>query len=148
MEGGKTVFLGQHEHSVDDKGRLFLPAKFRERLGSPFVVTKGLDGCLFIYPLREWEVISQRLQEMTTSRSDARAFTRLFFSGAAELDFDKQGRINIPEPLRQHAMLAKDAVVIGAGRRVEVWSAASWQDYSSNALKNYEQVAEELETIL
>lgn len=142
------MFLGQHEHSVDDKGRLFLPAKFRERLGPTFVVTKGLDGCLFVYPLREWEVISARLQEMTTSRSDARAFVRLFFSGAAELDFDKQGRINIPEPLRQHAMLIKDAVVIGAGRRVEVWSSASWHDYSHSALKNYEQVAEELEAIL
>lgn len=146
--GGKVMFLGQHEHSVDEKGRLFLPAKFRERLGTPFVVTKGLDNCLFVYPLPEWEATAQRLQEVTTSRGDARAFERLFLAGAAELECDKQGRINIPELLRQHAKLTKDAVIIGVGRKIEVWSTATWREYSNNALQSYEQIAEELEVRL
>jgi len=147
-KGGGEMFLGQHEHSMDEKGRLFLPAKFRERLGSPFVVTKGLDNCLFVYPLLEWEATVQRLQEITTSRGDARAFERLFLSGAAELDCDKQGRINIPEPLRQHSRLEKDAVVIGVGRKIEVWSKQVWQEYSNKSLDNYEQIAEQLEVRL
>ncbi|MBS3938082.1 MAG: division/cell wall cluster transcriptional repressor MraZ [Peptococcaceae bacterium] len=138
------MFLGQHEHSLDEKGRLFMPAKFRERLGTPFVVTRGLDNSLSVYPLPEWEATAQRLQEATTSRGDARAFERQFLAWAVELEFDKQGRINIPEPLRQHAKLTKDAVIIGVGRKIEVWSTAIWQEYSNNALQNYEQMAEEM----
>jgi len=142
------MFLGQHEHSMDDKGRVFLPAKFRERLGSPFIVTKGLDNSLFVYPLPEWEATVQRIQEMTTSRGDARAFLRMFLSGAAELECDKQGRINIPEPLRQHARIEKDAVVIGVGRKIEIWSTQLWKEYHNKSLESYEQNAEKLEVRL
>ena len=145
---GKEMFLGQYEHSLDDKGRLSLPAKLRDKLGATFVVTKGLDRCLFIYPQDEWGNIEQRLRELSTTKSDARSFVRMFFAGATECECDKQGRINIPQPLRDHAMLNKDAVILGVGSRLEVWSLDKWREYSEQALENYEKIAEDLEAIL
>ena len=142
------MFLGQYEHTLDEKGRLSLPAKLRDKLGATFIVTKGLDRCLFIYPQDEWENIERRLTELSTTKSDARSFARMFFAGAAECECDKQGRINIPQPLRDHAMLTKDAVILGVGSRVEVWSLDKWREYSEQALENYEKIAEDLETIL
>lgn len=147
-KGGKLVFLGQYEHGLDDKGRLFMPAKFREKLGSSFVVTKGLDRCLFIYPQEEWQNIEVKLKELPFTKSDARSFVRMFFSGAAECECDKQGRVLLPQGLREHALLSKDAVVLGVASRVEIWSAERWKDYSESAIDNYERIAEELEDIL
>lgn len=142
------MFLGQHEHNLDDKGRLSLPSKFRERLGASFIVTKGLDRCLFIYSMSEWENIDRRLRELSTTKSDARSFARMFFAGAAECECDKQGRINIPPQLREHADLSREAVVIGVGNRVEVWSRDRWREYSQEALLDYEKIAEELQAII
>lgn len=141
------MFLGQFEHTLDDKGRLFMPAKFREKLGANFVVTKGLDRCLFIYPMSEWESIEDKLRSLPSTKADARSFSRMFFSGAAECECDKQGRVNLPAGLREHAQLEKEAMIIGVASRVEIWSRERWTQYSENALDEYERIAEELEDV-
>ncbi|WP_414966227.1 division/cell wall cluster transcriptional repressor MraZ, partial [Lactiplantibacillus plantarum] len=97
------MFMGEFEHSVDTKGRLIIPAKFREQLGEQFVVTRGMDGCLFGYPMTEWTVLQEKLKALPVNRKDARAFVRFFYSAATECELDKQGRINLPKSLRDHA---------------------------------------------
>jgi MraZ protein len=146
-KGGHNVFLGQYEHALDDKGRLFMPAKFRDKLGTNFVVTKGLDRCLFIYPAAEWESIESKLQSLPFTKSDARSFSRMFFSGAAECECDKQGRVNLPSSLREYAQLEKETVIIGVASRVEIWGKEQWIRYSEGALDDYERIAEELEDV-
>ncbi len=141
------MFLGQYEHALDDKGRLFMPAKFRDKLGANFVVTKGLDRCLFIYPMSEWESIEGKLQSLPFTKSDARSFSRMFFSGAAECECDKQGRVNLPGSLREYAQLEKETVILGVASRVEIWGKERWMSYSEGALDDYERIAEELEDV-
>ncbi len=138
------MFIGEYQHVVDSKGRLFIPARFRDGLGDRFVITKGLDRCLFVYPLQEWEQLETKLKKLPFARADARAFVRLFFSGAAELEPDKQGRIVIPLGLRQYAGLEKEVVVLGVSSRVEVWSREEWEKYSAEAGDAYEEIAEKI----
>lgn len=138
------MFMGEHLHNIDLKGRLFIPARFREGLGDRFVVTKGLDGCLFAYPRPEWEALEQKLKSLPFTRGDARAFVRFFFSGAAECEVDKQGRILIPGNLREYARLEKDVVVIGVSSRVEIWAKGQWERYSAQAASSYEEIAEKI----
>lgn len=139
------MFKGEYQHSLDDKGRVIIPARLRNGLGDRFMVTRGLDQCLFIYPLSEWTRIEQKVKELPFTRSDARAFTRLFFSGAAEVEADKQGRVLIPQNLREYAGIDREVMIIGVSSRVEVWSEQAWKKYSSEANSNFEQVAEKLE---
>lgn len=138
------MFMGEYQHAVDGKGRMIVPAKFREGLGERFVVTRGMDNCLFVYPLSEWNILEQKLKALPFTRSDARAFMRFFFSGAAECELDKQGRILIPNNLREHAKLLKDVVVIGVSNRVEVWSQEVWDQYSEQAGLSFEDIAEKI----
>ncbi|HZK25290.1 MAG TPA: division/cell wall cluster transcriptional repressor MraZ [Oscillospiraceae bacterium] len=138
------MFMGEYQHTVDGKGRLIMPAKFREELGDSFVLTRGLDNCLFVYPLQEWTALEQKLKNLPFTRSDARAFTRFFFSGAAECELDKQGRVLIPTNLRNHAKLQKDVVVIGVSSRVEIWSQEVWQRYSEETDLSFESIAEKI----
>jgi len=138
------MFMGEYQHTIDDKNRLIIPARFREGLGEKFVMTKGLDNCLFIYPRDEWEKLEQKLKALPFTKADARAFVRFFFSGATECDLDKQGRVLVPQVLREHAKLVKDVVVIGVSTRVEVWSKEVWEKYSEEAQKDYEALAENL----
>jgi MraZ protein len=138
------MFMGEYQHSIDSKGRLFIPARFREGLGDSFILTKGLDRCLFVYSHQEWAIIEQRLKSLPVTRADARAFARLFFSGAAECEADKQGRILIPAGLREYAQLEKEVVILGISARVEIWSKAAWEGYSSGAAASYEETAEKL----
>lgn len=138
------MFMGEYQHTVDSKGRLIMPAKFREELGDSFVLTRGLDNCLFVYPLHEWTVLEQKLKSLPFTRSDARAFTRFFFSGATECELDKQGRVLIPTNLRSHAKLQKDVVVIGVSSRVEIWSQEVWQRYSEETDLSFESIAEKI----
>ncbi|MBO8162255.1 MAG: division/cell wall cluster transcriptional repressor MraZ [Brevibacillus sp.] len=138
------MFMGEYQHSIDDKGRLTIPAKFRDGLGSSFVMTRGLDKCLFIYPMSEWKVIEEKLKSLPFTKADARAFTRFFFSGATECEWDKQGRVNIPPNLREHAQLAKDCVVIGVSSRVEVWSKELWEQYCAESESSFGEIAEKL----
>jgi len=139
-----SVFMGEYQHAVDSKGRLIMPARFREELGEKFIVTRGLDNCLFVYPLQEWNILEQKLKALPFTKSDARAFMRFFFSGAAECELDKQGRVLIPTNLREHARLNKDVVVIGVSNRVEIWSQEVWQHYSEETNLSFESIAEKI----
>ncbi|WP_310142832.1 division/cell wall cluster transcriptional repressor MraZ [Paenibacillus amylolyticus] len=138
------MFMGEFQHSIDDKGRVIIPAKFRESLGPSFVVTRGLDQCLFVYPMEEWGVMEQKLKALPLMKSDARAFTRFFFSGATECDLDKQGRVNLPGNLREYAKLDKDCVVIGVSNRVEIWSKDIWENYFNQSEEVFNDIAEKL----
>ncbi len=138
------MFMGEYQHSVDDKGRMIIPAKFREALGTTFVMTRGLDQCLFVYPMSEWAVLEQKLKALSLMKSDARAFTRFFFSGAVECELDKQGRVNIPNNLREHAKLDKDCVVLGVSNRVEVWGKEAWGTYFQQSEESFNEIAEKL----
>ncbi|NLI13884.1 division/cell wall cluster transcriptional repressor MraZ [Pelotomaculum propionicicum] len=138
------MFMGEYQHNIDPKGRLFIPARFREGLGDSFVITKGLDGCLFAYPQPEWDALEQKLKSLPFTKGDARAFVRFFFSGAAICEADKQGRILIPGNLREFAHLEKDVVVIGVSSRVEIWAKRQWDEYNARAAESYEEIAEKI----
>lgn len=138
------MFMGEYQHAIDDKGRLTIPAKFRDALGASFVVTRGLDQCLFVYPMEEWSLLEQKLKALPLMKADARAFTRYFFSGATESELDKQGRVNLPNVLIDHAKLAKDCVVIGVSNRVEIWSKAIWESYFQQSEDSFSEIAEKL----
>ena len=136
--------MGEYTHTIDAKGRLIIPAKFREALGEQFVVTKGLDNCLFVYPLPEWNTLGQKLRALPFTQPDVRAFVRFFFSGAAECELDKQGRILLPANLREYAQLEKTLVLVGVSSRVEIWNEVFWTNYSRKAENAYASAAETL----
>jgi len=138
------MFMGEFLHTIDSKGRLIIPAKFRDALGDKFIATKGLDNCLFLYPESEWLILEEKLKKLPFSQPNARSFVRFFYSGAAECEFDKQGRILLPANLREYAALEKDVVVVGVMNRIEIWDSQRWNDYSAQAQDNYEQAAESL----
>jgi len=135
-------FMGEYNHSIDAKGRVIIPSKFREKLGDRFIVTKGLDGCLWVFPTSEWESFTEKLTSLPVARKDARNFTRFFMAGATEAETDKMGRILLPQVLRDYAKLEKDAVLIGTGTRVEIWNAQTWADISS--FDNVDDLAEQM----
>jgi len=126
------VFRGEFQHTIDDKGRMIVPAKFRHLLGERFIVTKGLDDCLWAYPMDEWKELEAKLRTLQITKPDARAFVRFFASGATECELDKQGRILVPSNLREYAGLDRDVVVIGVITRAEIWDRDSWERYSSS----------------
>lgn len=130
MKEVRNLFIGEYRHGLDAKGRVIVPAKFRDGLGDKFVLTKGLDGCLFAYSKEEWANFENKIRTLPLTSKDARAFVRFFFSGAVECEIDKQGRTLIPPMLREYAELDKDLVVIGVSSRVEIWSQAKWNSYS------------------
>ena len=138
------MFMGEFQHNIDIKGRIIVPAKFREELGERFVVTRGLDKCLFAYPMDEWKVLEEKLKKLPLTKKDARAFTRFFFSGAIECEIDKQGRINIPQPLRNYASLEKECVIIGVSNRIELWASDSWSEYFDDSEESFAEIAENL----
>lgn len=138
------MFMGEYRHTIDEKGRIIIPAKFREELGNAFVVTRGLDSCLFVYPDSEWSHLEQKLKTLPFTRSDARAFTRFFFSGATEVELDKQGRVNLPPNLRQYAKLEKECVVLGVSNRVEIWSKNIWENYFAESEESFNEIAEKI----
>ena len=122
------MFMGEYNHSIDQKGRLIVPSKFREQLGNEFVVTKGLDGCLFVYSNEEWQRIEEKFREIPLTTKDARKFSRFFFAGAATCEVDKQGRILLPSNLREYAAIEKEVVSVGVLSRVEIWSKYRWSE--------------------
>ncbi len=141
------MFTGEYHHTLDGKGRVIVPSRLREGLGDCFVVTRGLDNCLFVYPNAEWVRLEQKLKQLPFTKSDSRAFMRLFFSGAMEVEADKQGRILIPQNLREYAGIEKDIMFIGVSNRVEIWSEQSWKQYFEKADENYEELAEKMADI-
>ena len=126
------MLIGEYEHSVDTKGRLIMPAKLRDEIGYKFIVTKGLDGCLFVFPLKEWEIFQEKLRALPVSDKNARNFTRFFFAGAIECEIDKQGRFLVSSNLREFAGLNKDVIIIGMNSRLEIWSKEKWQQCDEN----------------
>lgn len=141
---GIFMFIGEYHHSVDDKGRLIIPSKFRDELGTKFIITRGIENCLFVYSLESWEKIVNKLETLPFTKKDARAFIRFFLSGASEAEFDKQGRINITSPLISYANITKECVVIGTGDRLEIWSEESWNDFFTSAKDSMSDIAENL----
>jgi MraZ protein len=123
---------------------MIIPSKFRDGLGESFVITRGLDQCLFGYPMSEWKLIEEKLKALPLTKKDARAFTRFFFSGATECELDKQGRVNIATPLLQYAKLEKECVVIGVSNRIELWSKSIWENYVAEQEDSFEEIAENM----
>ncbi|MBP2644871.1 MAG: cell division protein MraZ [Firmicutes bacterium] len=138
------MFMGEYLHTIDNKGRLTFPAKFRDLLGETFVATKGLDNCLFVYTQGEWAMLEEKLKKLPMAKPEARAFVRFFFSGAAEVQCDKQGRVLLPPNLREHAALDKDVVVIGVSNRVEIWDKTNWDAYNNEIGPEVTKIAENL----
>ncbi len=127
------MFMSQYNHTVDTKGRLIVPSKFREQLGDEFVVTKGMDGCLFVYANDDWNAFEQKLTSLPLINKEARKFARFFLAGAASVEVDKQGRILLPTNLRQFAGLEKDVVLVGVGSRIEIWSLENWENMDADS---------------
>jgi MraZ protein len=138
------LFMGEYQHSLDEKSRLIIPARFRDDLGEKFVLTRGLDRSLFLYPLSEWKTIEEKMKTLSTTQADARAFVRLFFSGAVECEPDKQGRISIPPHLREHAGIQRDLYILGVSTRIEIWAREVWEEYAKKAEESYETLAEKI----
>ena len=136
------MFMGEYNHTIDAKGRLIVPSKFREALGDTFVVTTGLDGCLFVYDNEEWKLFEEKLRALPITNKEARQFVRFFLAGAAEVEVDKQGRILIPNVLREFAGLAKDVALVGVGSRIEIWSRERFEDTA--AFDDMDEIAEHM----
>lgn len=138
------MLMGEYLHTMDAKGRIILPVKFREELGEGCIITKGLDHCLFLYGMREWGILEAKLKQLPLSKPEARAFVRFFFSGAMQVECDKQGRFLVPPNLRDYAALDKEAVLIGVSNRVEIWSKSEWDAYNEKIGPMAAQIAEHL----
>lgn len=139
------MFMGEYHYSLDDKGRITIPSKLRYDLGEDFIITRGLDGCLFIYPKQEWTNIIKKYKELPNTK-DARNFMRFFLSGATNCELDKQGRININQPLMEYASLSKDCVIIGVNDRIEIWSKDNWEKFILENEDNFSDIADNLFT--
>ena len=138
------MFMGEFQQKLDTKGRMIIPSKFRESLTEQFVITRGLDKCLFGYTMDEWAKIEEKMKTLPLTKKDARKFMRIFFSGATVVEMDKTGRINIPANLREYATLLKDCVVIGVSSRIEIWAEEEWQSFYTDSEDNFEDIAEDL----
>lgn len=137
------MFIGEYRHGLDEKGRLTMPSRYRETLGKSFVLTKGLDGCLFVYPMQEWQSLLNEIQALPLTNPSARAFVRILLAGASEPELDKQGRFVIPSSLREYASLERESVICGVGNRLEVWSAERWEKYVGSASPSFSELAGE-----
>lgn len=137
------MFIGEYQHSIDNKNRMKVPAKLKEGLSNVFIMTKGLDGCLYAYPVDEWKKLEEKLKSLPITNKDARAFVRFIFSGAAEIEIDKQGRALIPQNLIEYASIVKDIVSIGVSTRVEIWSREKWNEYNEKNI-DYDKIAEKM----
>jgi len=140
---GATMFSGECEHTVDDKGRLIIPAKFRSELGEGLFVTRGLDGCLFVFPPDTWKDLSEKVANLPLAQAGARLFSRMIYSGT-ECELDKQGRILLPAPLRAHADIESGVVVTGVNSRLEIWSQKRWQEMTIRMEEESSSIAEQL----
>ena len=140
----RTMFMGEFEHTLDDKGRLTVPAKMRGQLGETFIITRGFDGCLFVYPRHEWHTIEDKVKKLPMTKKEARIFARLFFSGAIEVKLDRQGRVHIPQHLLQYAQIMKHCMLIGVATRVEIWAQETWQTYVEASTKVFNDITEDI----
>ena len=138
------MLIGEYHHNIDEKGRLIIPSKFREDIGNSFIVTKGLDGCLFVYSLVEWEKIVAKLRRLPFTKKDARTFMRFFLASATATEFDKQGRINLVNSLIEYANLKKECVIIGVNDRLEIWALDKYNSLMEDNLEQLDEISEHL----
>lgn len=136
------MFIGQYNHTIDEKGRMNMPAKFRREVSSGVVVTRGLDHCLFVYPKAEWEQMAGKLAKLPITQKSSRAFARLMLAGAWDAELDSQGRIMLPEYLRQYAAVKKHVIVAGLFNRIEIWDEDAWREYQTKTEDNSDEIAE------
>ncbi len=141
------MYIGEYNHSTDSKGRVIMPANFREELGEKFYITKGMDSCLFIYDEKEWSNLDLKMRNLRLTSKKAREFSRMFYAPARELSFDKQGRILIPQNLRTYAGIDKEVVIIGVSTRIEIWDKERWDLYISREEMNYDEIMDEFEEL-
>lgn len=138
------MFMGEYHHNIDEKGRLILPSKFRYDLGETFVITRGIDSCLFIYPIDTWNKLTSKLNELSFTKKDVRSFQRFFLSAANICEFDRQGRINITSPLQSYADINKECVIIGVNDRIEIWAKENFDKFLDENIENISEIAENL----
>ena len=138
------MMMGEYHHNIDDKGRLIIPSKFRFELGEKFIITRGMEKCLFVYSLEEWNKMVEKLRELPFTKKDARIFMRMFLSGATECELDKSGRVNIVNNLIDYASLEKECVIIGVNDRLEIWSEKEFDNFFNSNIDNYSDIAENL----
>jgi len=142
------MFYGEHEHTIDRKGRLIIPSRFREAMKEHYVerlvATRGLDRCLFLFPEDEWRAQENRFRGLSFTKSEARRFNRFYFSGAVELEFDRQGRVLIPQYLKDYSGIKRDVVLVGVSNRIEIWDKEAWKKFYAEFKESYEQIAERL----
>ena len=146
--GAINMFIGEYAHNIDKKGRIIIPAKFREELGEHVIVTRGLDGCLALYTTKQWEIIYEQLMKLPSTKKDARVFVRMMTSKAAECDIDNQGRILLPASLIKIASIQKECCIIGAANLVEIWAKESWEPMEEEGSESFEEIAENLTEFL
>lgn len=144
------MFYGEHEHSLDKKGRLILPAKFRETAKANYIekffITRGLDNCLFMFAEEEWRAQEAKFKSIPFTKAQSRKFNRLYFSGAQEVTFDKQGRILVPKYLKEFAGIKRDVIIIGVSNRIEIWDSEKWREFYNSEKNYFEKIAENLIT--
>lgn len=138
------MFIGEYHHTIDEKNRIIIPAKFRGELGKEFIVTRGIENCLFVYSLENWAKITTKLNTLPFTKKDARTFNRFFMSGATSVELDKQGRVNVTAPLIDYANIVKDCVIIGTGDRLEIWAQEAWNDFFNSTKDSMSDIAENL----
>ena len=138
------MFMGEYHHNINEKSRIIMPSKFRYDLGETFVITRGIDSCLFVYPKETWNNITNKLNELSFTKKDVRSFQRFFLSAATICEFDKQGRINISSPLASYANLTKECVIIGVNDRIEIWSKENFDKFLNESMENVTEIAEHL----
>jgi len=136
--------MGEFHHNIDEKGRLIIPSKFRNDLGKKFIITRGIEKCIFVYSLDEWNNIVNELNELPFTRKNARTFMRMLMSGATECELDNNGRINIPSPLIDYASIKKECTVVGVGDRLEIWSSEGFDNFFNENIDNFDDIAEGL----
>lgn len=138
------MLIGEYNHTIDPKKRVSIPARLRKEIGDKAVLTRGLDNCLFLFPLKEWEMFAEKLGKLPFGQQDTRGFVRFFLSGASEVEFDQLGRMLIPDHLKEHAALKKGVVIAGVFNRLEIWDEEKWNGNKDNFEKNNDRIAEKL----
>ncbi len=144
---GKNMFIGEYTYKIDEKKRVAVPAKFREELGGKVVITKGLDSSLFLFPIKEWEELAEKISKLPFSQSDVRGFSRTMLAGAMEVEFDSMGRVLVPDYLKEYASLKKEVVLAGVYNRVEVWDKDTWEEYKKKTENEVGDIAERLKEL-
>ena len=138
------MFMGEFHHNIDEKNRLIIPSKFRNELGSKFILTRGIEKCLLVYSLDEWNNMVNKLKELPFTKKDARTFNRMFLSGATECELDNNGRISIPSYLIDYASIEKECTIIGVNERLEIWSSEKFENFFNDNIDNFDEIAENL----